>query len=210
MLNYPALFQRFRIPVVGVLHIGGFIGAEDDTYRAMGFRHRLFVEAQPDTFAVLQGRLAGSGAMCENVAVSDREGTARFHVLNNGQSSSLLTPKEHLRVYPTIQEVREIEVPTTTLDALLAKPSYTGQAFNFINIDIQGAELLAFQGAERTLASIDAINAEINFDELYAGAPHIRDIDAFLGRHGFVRVDTVSAHRTWGDGFYVKDHLTKA
>lgn len=209
MLNYPAIFQRFGIPVVGVLHLGGFVGAEDATYRSMGFTDRLFVEAQPDTFEILRRQLADGGARCENTAICDRKGTAEFHVLENGQSSSLLPPLEHLKIYPTIRQTRTITVPTTTIDDLVAQEEYRDMRFNFINIDLQGAEMMAFRGGARTLQHIDAINAEICFDQLYDGTPHVRDVDAFLGAYGFTRVDTVSAHRTWGDGFYVKDRFTK-
>jgi FkbM family methyltransferase len=210
VLDYAKIFARFGISPQGVLHIGGFVGSEDKVYRRIGFRHRLFVEAQPDTFAQLRTNLGDRGAVCENVAVSDRIGTARFHVLANGQSSSLLAPLRHLDVYPRIGKVAEIEVPTTTVDELVSRDAYRGMAFNFINLDIQGAELLALMGAKATLPAIDIINAEINFDELYEGAPHVRDLDGFLWDQGFLRVDTVSAHATWGDAIYVKAALTKA
>lgn len=210
MIDLRKIFARFQLAPSGVLHIGGFIGDEDGTYRAMGFASRLFVEAQPDTFEKLKANLAGHGAACEHVAISDRVGTATFHVMTNGQSSSLLPPLRHLEIYPRIRKTTEIEVATTTIDELLSREPYRQQRFNFINIDIQGAELLAMRGAEATLPAVDIINAEVNFDELYEGGPHIRDLDDFLWARGFLRIDTASAHANWGDAIYIRNSLTKA
>jgi len=209
MLDLPGLFQRFRIPVIGVIHVGAYIGTEDSTYRVMGFTNRLFIEAQPDTYEVLRTNLAGLGALCEQVAISDRVGTSKFHIVNFAQSSSLLELARHKDVAPDIHAVSTIDVATTTLDALLARPDYRHLRFNFLNMDIQGAEMLALRGATESLRVLDALSLEINFDELYAGAPHVSELDAFLRERGFTRTDSVSSHNSWGDGFWVRDHLTK-
>jgi len=209
MLDLRSIFKRFEIATAGVVHVGAFIGAEDDMYRDMGFRNRLFVEAQPDTYARLTEGLGNSGAFCEQVAISNRDGTASFHITNNGQSSSLLNLDRHRQAYPEIVEIAQIEVKTTTLDSLLTREDYVHLRFNFLNMDIQGAELLALEGAERTLHLFDALQLEVNFDELYMGAPLVAKLDQFLKERGFLRTDSISFHKTWGDGFWVHDRLTK-
>jgi hypothetical protein len=80
--------------------------------------------------------------------------------------------------------------------------------FNLLCIDIQGAELRALRGATRTLQSIDAINIEINFEEMYAGCAQVEDIDDFLAELGFDRVATLTPyHSFWGDALYVRRNL---
>lgn len=116
----------------------------------------------------------------------------------------------HLDVYPGIRPVRDIQVPTTTIDELLSREPYRDQRFNFINIDVQGAELLALAGATATLAAVEIIDAEVNFDELYAGGAHIRELDDFLWARGFIRVDTACQHAAWGNAIYVRTGLAKA
>ena len=208
-MDYPAIFERYAIPAVGVLHVGAYVGWEKQTYKAMGFQNVLFVEAQPGTFnRLLKVNLEGTGMHCENIAIGPHEGVTRFHIANNGQSSSILTLKKHLILHPEITEVGALDVRMTTIDTLLSWPKYAGMRFNFLNIDIQGAELLAFTGAVRSLAHIDIINSEINFDELYEGGAHVRQLDAYLSAFGFVRADTVVS-KGWGDAIYVRDHLTK-
>lgn len=209
MLNYQEIVHRYRVEPRGVIHVGAFGGSEDGLYRQIGFRDRLFLEAQPETYATLVKNLDGSGADCLNVAASDRSGPATFHVASNGQSSSLLALKTHADVYPDIVVSNTITVTTARLDDILAEPRFADKQYNFLNMDIQGAELLALSGACATLRKLDLINLEVNYDELYTGAPHISELDAFLGVYGFVRADTVLAHATWGDAMYVRKALTK-
>lgn len=209
IIDYGNVLSRHGIAPRGVVHVGGYLGHEDLHYASLGFSNRLFVEAQPDTFAALKSNLAASGAFSECVAISDRPGRATFHVASNGQSSSLLAMKNHSLVYEDIVEVRQVEVETMRLDDLLARAPYKDLAFNFLNMDIQGAELLALAGATQTLHALDMINLEVNFDELYAGAPHVTTLDHFLGAFGFVRADTVLCHATWGDAMYVRESLAR-
>lgn len=210
MIDYRAAIHRFGIEPRGVVHIGGYIGEENLLYRDIGFKNRLFVEAQSDTFEILSHNLEGSGAFCEHCAISDTNGQVRLNVCNNGQSSSILKLKRHQDIYPSILNTSAETVDSVKLDDLLCREKYKNMEFNFINVDIQGAELLALAGATNTLKRIDLINAEINFDELYENAPHVRHLDAFLSAFDFTRVDTFLAHRTWGDALFVKNAYTKA
>ena len=79
-----------------------------------------------------------------------------------------------------------------------------------LSFDIQGAELLAFQGSINLLKHIEAINTEVNFEELYEGCALIDQIDDFLNLHGFQRVKTTTPyHPSWGDAFYVKKTIIR-
>ena len=121
------------------------------------------------------------------------------------QSSSILPLKEVKRIYPFIAESHQVKVQSRTLDRLLQEQQLDPSDFNIINIDIQGAELMAFQGAINTLKHIEAINTEVNYQELYEGCAIIDQIDEFLANKGFKRVATITPfHPSWGDAFYVK------
>jgi len=64
---------------------------------------------------------------------------------------------------------------------------------------------MAFQGATNLLKYIEAINTEVNYEELYQDCALIDQLDEFLGIYGFERKATTTPyHRSWGDGFYVK------
>lgn len=83
------------------------------------------------------------GILIEHAVVSDQVGPAVFHQANNGQSSSLLPLGVHMRYHPEVVYIDSQPVQTSLLRDIIAKH---GVSFNFINLDIQGAELKALKG----------------------------------------------------------------
>jgi FkbM family methyltransferase len=59
---------------------------------------------------------------------------------------------------------------------------------DMIWIDVQGGELQAFQGAEKTLESVKIIFSEVGLQEYYKGQSLKPDIDRFLSDRGFQEV----------------------
>ena len=212
MLDLAALCRTHAVTPRGAIHVGAHEGQELDEYRAMGCRDVLMIEANPAVFARLEARCAAApGLILANCAISDRIGPVRLHVTSGDQSSSLLALARHQQHYPTIVEERIVEVRGTTLDALLAERGLDAARFNILNLDIQGAELMALKGGEGLLRHVEAINVEVNFEELYQGCAQIEAIDDFLQRHGFRRVAvTCPFHRSWGDAFYVRGPAREA
>jgi FkbM family methyltransferase len=206
MLDLAALSAEHGLQPRGVIHIGAHEGKEYERYQAMGFGKILFIEANPAVFTRLKAKLDGKhGVVLANCAISDRAGTAKLRVTSMDQSSSLLPLKLHSRIYPDIVETQQLEVRTITLDALLVELALDAADFNFLNIDIQGAELLALRGAEKTLRHIEAINTEVNLAELYEGCARLEEVDLHLKRRSFTRVAMVTPfHPSWGDAFYVR------
>jgi FkbM family methyltransferase len=206
-LDLPALCKNEGITVRGVVHVGAHEGQEIAIYDSMGARAVVFIEANP----VVHARLAAAMKPRPNVltvqrAVSDRAGKATLHVTSFDQSSSLLPLAGHRNVYPQIVESGRIEVDATPLDALMAEFGLDPARFNFLAVDVQGAELLVLKGATQMLRHIHAINIEVNFTELYAGCAQIEDIDDFLWAAGFHRAAMASPfHLSWGDAFYVRE-----
>ncbi|WP_228042674.1 MULTISPECIES: FkbM family methyltransferase [unclassified Tychonema] len=208
LLDVPQLCAQHSVTPKGIIHVGAHEGSEIGYYQAMGAQKILFVEANPAVFERLQANLAGyPNAQAVNCAISDRNGTTNLHVTSYDQSSSILPLKHHQDIYPDIVETHQVTVPSKTLDTLLQELELNPADFNILNIDIQGAELLALQGATNWLQYVDAINTEVNYEELYEGCAIVHDLDEFLDRHGFERVATTTPHPSWGDGFYVKKPL---
>lgn len=206
MLDIRRLFKEQGITPRGVIHIGAYDGEEVAVYQNMGMRDILFIEANPAVFTRLHSNVGSyANVRTVNCAISNHDGAVPLHVTSFDQSSSILPLKRHKEIYPDIKEEYQITVTSRRLDTLLQELNVPPANYNFINIDIQGAELLAFQGAVETLRHIDAINTEINFDELYEGCGLADQIDHFLAFFGFQRIATIAPyHPTWGDAFYVK------
>ncbi|MFM9982177.1 MAG: FkbM family methyltransferase [Burkholderiales bacterium] len=57
---------------------------------------------------------------------------------------------------------------------------------DFLKLDVQGAELMVLQGAERTLRDVVMVQVEVEFLELYAGQPLFADVDRYLRSQGFM------------------------
>jgi FkbM family methyltransferase len=206
MLDLHKLCVQYAITPQGVIHVGAHQGHEIETYQHMGIKNIFLIEANPVVFEQLQGKIAKMpDVQAINCAVSDQNGSAILHVTSMDQSSSLLPLKLHQEWFPEIKEIAQITVPSRTLDSLLEGLNLSPINYNILNLDIQGAELLALKGATNLLSHIQAINTEVNYEELYAGCAMIDDLDNFLNGYGFERVATTTPyHPAWGDAFYVK------
>lgn len=226
--NFLAINERFRSPVLGeatngkldiqklcqensitprgVIHIGAHEGTELSSYQAMGVEKILFIEANPVVFERLQANMAAyANVQAVNCAISDRNGTIDLRVTSFDQSSSILPLKHHQDIYPSITETHQVTVQSRTIDTLLQELELNPSDFNILNIDIQGAELLALQGATNWLKYVEVMNTEVNYEELYEGCALIDQIDEFLKTPGFDRVATTTpSHPSWGDAIYVK------
>jgi FkbM family methyltransferase len=118
---------------------------------------------------------------------------------NQGQSSSLMKPKQHLKEYPQIRFTGREPVKVFPLDFL----STIG--CNILMIDTQGFELEVLRGAKETLRNIDVVYSEVNRAEMYEGCPMIEDLDEYLKQFDFERKETVwYANGNWGDGIWLK------
>ena len=203
-LDIPALCSRYAVKVRGVVHVGAHEGREIAQYDAMGVERVLFIEANPAVFARLAAAMRGrSDVITVNRAISDRTTRMQLHLASFDQSSSLLPMAQHLDVYPQIVPAGIVEVQATTLDTLMAEIGVG--AYNFLNVDVQGAEAMVLRGATETLRHIEAVNIEVNFTELYRKGAQIEEIDDLLLQAGFRRVAMVSLfHPTWGDAFYIR------
>jgi FkbM family methyltransferase len=203
LLNYDNLVNKYNMHVTGVIHIGGHHGSEYDIYKKYDeINHILFFEPDSDSFKILKEKVKDdTRVICINKALGPFEGRTTYYKSkdNLGQSNSLMKPVVHAKQYPGIVFDEEVEIEFHPLDKY--KPT---DVFNLINIDVQGFELNVFIGAKKTLKNIKYIIAEVNRDELYENCATVNELDAYLGTHGFRRVETSWAGQTWGDAFYIK------
>jgi len=193
------LVQKYNLKMTGVLHVGAHAGEENDAYLAEGVpQHNIhWVEAIPELCTELSKRLPN---VIQGV-VSDKVETVEFKITNNFQSSSILELKTHLEAHPSINVVKRVWTTTTTLDTIV---NGRGIQANFLNMDIQGAELKCLQGFEENLKMIDYIYAEVNTKELYAGCAQLPELDAWLAARGFKRVEISMTGWGWGDALYIR------
>jgi 2-O-methyltransferase len=124
------------------------------------------------------------------LALSERTGSATMYVSegekgneNRGDSSSLLTPAEHLAEFPQVKFARSIVVQVMTI-ADWVRGEGAGR-IDFMWLDMQGMELPALKAAGPVLATTRAICMEVARKELYAGCAMYDEIISWMRGQGF-------------------------
>ena len=189
-----------------VLHVGAHEAEELTAYQAAGWKTVTWVEGLPDKALALQERLRGvPGQEVLSALAWDRDGDMlTMHRANNGQSSSALPMGTHSVEHPDVHVVAEMALPSSRLDTLLAG---SARRFDFLNLDIQGAELQALRGLGERLRDARWIYAEVNTSPLYVGGALVDEIDAFLEEFSFRRVDVEMTAHGWGDALYIREDV---
>jgi FkbM family methyltransferase len=113
-------------------------------------------------------------------------GTHTLHVTRASGMTSLLTPDPRRLVqfngfteWGTV--IEKVPIATRRLDDI-----ETLCPFDLLKIDVQGGELMVFQGGRRHLSSAVAVQTEISFVALYENQPTFADIDHELRTQGFI------------------------
>ena len=207
LIPFDQLIQKHGIRPKGVFHIGANTGQEFDAYMAQGIMDQVWIEPIPYIFEQLLCNVSiNPSARCIQACVSDVSLQNKIFRItnNNGESSSFLKLKEHLQYHPTVLEERYIEMLTLTADDIIEYFHLNMQHYDFLNLDIQGAELLALKGMAKNLKHINYIYTEVNERELYEGCALVHEIDQFLDLHGFKAAECKMTDNHWGDKFYVR------
>jgi len=206
LLNLTDLIQKYSLKITGIVHVGAHFGEEVADYHKQGIKDIILIEPCGPAFKKLQNRFAGHNHIrlihCACAAV-DGEALMYIETANNGQSNSLLQPMRHLQHYPDIQFKSTEQVRVMKLDSIMAMIP-TGNWFNMINMDVQGAEGAVIIGGKETLAHIDYVYTEVNDDaaQLYKNATKISELDELL--KDFLRVETAWTQQGWGDALYIR------
>ena len=202
LLPLDNLISKYDIHFKGILHVGAHECEELSCYEEYISRDKiLWIEALEDK--VNMSRLSYPGILIENAVVSDKVETVTFKRSNNGQSSSFLDFGLHETHHPDVWYVESFQAETKLLKNIICNYDID---FNFLNLDIQGAELNALKGMENYLTKVDYIYTEVNSDYLYKDCSLIGEIDEYLSQFGFTRVETVwYGGCQWGDAFYIKN-----
>jgi FkbM family methyltransferase len=208
LIDFRQLFPKYNIKPKGVLHVGANVGEEAPVYDSLGINRMTFIEANPEIFDKLINNIAVyPGANAFNICVGDEDGKrVDFHVSNNAsQSSSVLELGTHKTAHPEVHYVKDIPLIMRRLDSVIEKEAFDKWPLDFLNIDLQGAELMALRGMGELLHQFKWAYLEVNKAELYKGCALVEDIDMYLLGFGFKRVETKWCGNTnWGDALYIK------
>jgi FkbM family methyltransferase len=197
-----------KTPVKGVIHVGAHLAEELESYNKCGIYRVIWIEANTKLRGPLLDRISNHESLGLSAffyaAYNVDDDWVTLNISNNGQSSSLLELDTHKEEYPNVEYVDEVVVPTCRIDSLMVAKGFNRDCYNFLNIDIQGSEILALRGVTRQLQHVDYVYIEVNEKHLYKDCPLIDEVDEFLSSYKFHREKTHMTTKGWGDAFYIK------
>lgn len=203
LIPFDSLTRKYRFKPQGVLHIGASEGQEANAYHNLQVNRVVWVEAIPSVFHKLKRHIRNyPNQEAIEACVSDKVEKVKFNVANNGgQSSSLLEFGTHATVHPEVKFDYQIDMQTIRIDHI----DYDFSGLDFLNIDLQGAELLALKGMGDLLDQFKYAYLEVNWKELYKGCPLFGEVVSFMKSKGFIYKESVECGSTsWGDAFFMK------
>jgi FkbM family methyltransferase len=159
---------------------------------------------EPDEAACRQqAELKRPGESWFPVALGGHTGTGKLHVLKQPSGSSLYPPNEAViaRFSPPRYWAldRVADVTLVTLSDFIDK--YDRPLPNLIKLDVQGAELDILKAIRpEHWRKLLAVQAEVEFVELYRGQPLFHDVDAFMRSQGFAMFDMLPVRYYRFDG----------
>ena len=182
----------------GIIHAGAYLGQWWKIYEKYGVKNRCWIEACPETFDKLSINVPQIDIKL-NYAVCDRDEEMIFVVTSNMQSSSIFSLKIHLKVYPSIKPTKQIIVIGRRMDTLIDQGLIDISKYDFLLMDLQGAEYLALKGLEKNISKINYIVSEVNYMKLYDGSTLFNNFDKYISSLGFKKV-IMTKFKEYGEG----------
>jgi FkbM family methyltransferase len=200
--------------VTVLLDVGANIGQYALRTRNAGYRGRIVsFEPMRAAFAELSARAAADPAWeCRRHALGSSAAESEIHISRNSYSSSLLEIEDrHLRTAPESAYVGTESISVLPLDSIWDEVVGSSDR-TFLKLDVQGFELEALRGAERSLPALVGVQCELSLVPLYAGGPTQREVMEHLDAAGFrlagfepALFDPETAELLQADGIFIRE-----
>lgn len=206
LISLYELIAKYHIKLIGILHVGAHECEEIRDYEVFLPRNKiLWIDALKNK--VESCKKTYPDVFIEQAVVSDKYEKVKFNISNHTLASSIFDFGLHKKYYPHIDYVDSFYTDTKMLKDIIYKYNIH---YNFLNLDIQGAELKALKGMENYLHKVEYIYTEVNSDYVYKDCPLIDELDEYLKKFGFERVETIwQRDCKWGDAFYINRRYTQ-
>lgn len=186
LIDWKSKIEHLCPNITGIIHVGAYAATEAKYYKVP----TKWVEADPDLIPALKAK----GLEVYHFAATDFSGTVLLNRMPFKPANSLLQPNLNAKRRKDVYIEDTIEVPAERIETI-QEPLY-----NFLAMDIQGAELNALKGCD--LSQIDYIMTEVHEVETYHGCTQIDELDYYLS--DFERVHTKLTKHGWGDALFVR------
>lgn len=203
LIDFEKEVKERGLNITGILHCGGHLAEEADSYDRLGIENVIWVEANRDNIPLIQVAVALYGHDVIEALIADVSDEERvFHITNyDSMSSSLLEFGTHTQFSPDTVFVEHRVLITSTIDRLMSLNPEMFEGINCLVADLQGAELMALKGATEFLKQVDVCYLEVNTAEVYVGAAQLYELNEFLGCEPVLTA--MVPGQGWGDGIWL-------
>ena len=177
----------------GIFHLGAHRGGEAEIYD--WFQKKvIWIEANPIIFEDLNVKIMQFvNQSAYNYLITDKnEINVKFNLSNNDQASSsvfdfgdLSSGKKSFWKEKKLHMTESINLSSISVDSFVEKEKINIKDFNHWVIDLQGAELLALKGGNKSLDECNSILIEVSTGEVYKNGAKWNDIKNYLNRKNF-------------------------
>ena len=210
LISLQYLVQKYNLHITGVLHVGAHQCEEQIFYDAVGIPVQNVWWIDGNEFLVKEMQEKRPDLNIIHALITDQDNTiVPFYLANNGQSSSVYRMHLHKLMAPHVQEIGVTQCKTTRLDTLMKNQIPNSKCLNFLNMDLQGAELLALRSLGSYITQFDYIYLEVNLVELYKGCPLKDELCKYLQNYNFIEMETKLDNPTFGDTFFMRSQNAK-
>ncbi len=190
----------------GIIDIGAHDGAFSRGARKIfADAHVMMIEALPQKEGVLKKVVHDIGNAETIICLVGEQNieSVPFWIVDQELRPDLVTTGSSKFKENNNFPMKQIALPQYTLKAIIAN---TTRTYEFLKIDVQGAELDVIRGIGDTLKNIEVILMEMSLVQYNEQAPLISDALPLLSHLGFVLFDIVEYHR-WGNSLMQIDGL---
>lgn len=201
--EWTGIFERINVQPKGVIHVGLYDFIECGCYLKLVGDNVIGIEANPDIYQNMSKPVADKwGFKIFNEFTYKEDGVEKeFYLCPNGVGSSFYQGQ------PEWGKVNSITVKTKTLSTIIEENNIDMNQYDFLNVDVEGAELDVLMGFEKHLDHINVIDIETTLDDRNnSGATHPVIVE-WLGERGFeLREMSLDNYQRdgWGDSVFVR------
>ena len=190
------MIMRKNAPIDLIIHLGAHYAEDINLYESFGAKTVLWVEGDPDTFKILQEKLAAHKstqtshlAVCALVSSEDDKSMSFYRFNEGGDSSSVHRSTETFRKrFGNVRETGEVlKLKSATLTSILKSQNLeVSTAQNpMLVIDVQGHEMDVLKGAGNLIEGFRFCKCEVSRIETYESGSRFKDVDAYFRKNGF-------------------------
>ncbi len=187
-------------PPRGVIHVGCHDCPEQGCYVPLFGSNVVWIEANKqsyDDWVVPTAKRWNQWAF--NLAASDTTGNGYYYHNGSNETSGLLPATGKSPSFSIVKEQK--------LDELVLEHNINMDNFDFLNIDVEGAEHKVLKGFEDHIDKIRFLFVEVSNNQRNEGQMVFSELNEYIESLGFSLHKVSDSINTldWGDAFYVRN-----